>query len=77
MAIEISELDQRQANYKAAVDAWVESIRREEALASVNHDIADVDAWEHADQIEEVARGAAKRAKKSYEDALREKFYQF
>jgi hypothetical protein len=77
MAIEIAELDLMQANYKAAVDAWVEAIRKEEALAMVNHDVSDVDAWEEADQAEDEAREVAKQAKEAYEDALREKFYGF
>jgi outer membrane protein TolC len=77
MAIETAELDQLQADYKAAVDNWIAAIRTEEALASVNHDIADVDAWEHADNAEEEAREKAKDAKLAYEDGLREKFYNF
>ena len=78
MAVEISELDQLQAAYKAAVDAWVEAIRHEEALASVaDHSVADVDAWEAADEAEDEAREKAKEAKQAYEDALREKFFGF
>jgi len=77
MAIEMAELDRLQANYKAAVDAWVAVIREEEALASVNHSVADVDKWEHADDREEEARDKAKDAKAAYEDALREEFFNF
>jgi hypothetical protein len=77
MAVELAELDQLQANYKEAVDEWVAAIREEEALASVNHDIAEVDAWERAGMHEEELRQKAKDAKKLYEDALREKFYHF
>jgi hypothetical protein len=36
------ELDELQAAYKTAVEAWIAAIRKEEALASVAHDIADV-----------------------------------
>ena len=43
MAIEQSELDTMQNNYKAAVDEWVTAIREEEALASTNHSVAEVD----------------------------------
>jgi hypothetical protein len=77
MTIEISELDQMQANYKAAVDVWVATIRAEEALASVNHTVAEVDAWERAASLEDDARSKAKAAKKAYEDALREEFFHF
>jgi hypothetical protein len=77
MAIDISELDQMQSNYKAAVDAWVAAIRQEEALASVNHNVAEVDQWELADDREEVARNKAKAAKTAYESALRQEFFNF
>jgi nicotinamide mononucleotide adenylyltransferase len=77
MAVEVSELDQLQADYKAAVDEWVAAIRHEEALGSVNHDIAEVDEWENAADAEEEARDKAKDAKQAYEDALREKFFHF
>lgn len=78
MAIEISELDELQANYKAAVEEWIAAIRQEENLASVaDHSVADIDAWETADEREEEAREKAKVAKEAYEDALREKFFHF
>jgi hypothetical protein len=77
MAMDISELDQMQSNYKAAVDEWVSAIRQEEALASVNHTVAQVDQWELAGDREEEARNKAKAAKTAYESALRQEFYHF
>jgi hypothetical protein len=77
MAVEISDLDQLQTAYKAAVDQWVSSIREEEALASGDHSETEIDAWEAAGFREEDARNKAKEAKKEYEDALREKFFNF
>jgi hypothetical protein len=78
MAVEISELDQLQQEYKAAVDAWVAAIRHEEELASVaDHSVADIDSWEEATDREDELREAAKDAKRAYEDALREKFFHF
>lgn len=77
MSIAISELDQMQSSYKAAVEEWISAIRQEEALASVNHDVAEVDEWENACFREEEARNKAKAAKKSYEDALRQEFFNF
>jgi hypothetical protein len=77
MVIDISELDQMQSSYKAAVDEWVTAIRQEEALASVNHTVAQVDQWELADDREEVARKKAKAAKTAYESALRQEFFNF
>jgi hypothetical protein len=77
MSIELSELDQMQSNYKAAVEEWIAAIRQEEALASAAHSVAQVDQWEGADFREEDARKKVKSAKKAYEDALREKFFNF
>lgn len=77
MAEDSADLDQMQRKYKAAVEAWVAAIRREEALAMVNHTLAQIDQWEAADDDEEKARSEAKAAKKAYEDALREKFFHF
>jgi len=71
------ELDELQAAYKNAVEAWIAAIRKEEALASVAHEIADVDAWEQAHFEEDAMRTAVKDAKAKYEDALREKFFGF
>jgi Holliday junction resolvasome RuvABC DNA-binding subunit len=77
MAIEISDLDRMQADYKTAVDDWVSAIREEEALASSEHSETEIDAWEATGFREEEARKKAKQAKKEYEDALREKFFNF
>ncbi|WP_260737902.1 hypothetical protein [Tunturiibacter lichenicola] len=77
MTIEVSDLDKMQAAYKEAVDAWVDTIHQEEALASGNHSEAEIDSWEAADFREEDAREKAKEAKKNYEGALREKFFKF
>jgi hypothetical protein len=73
----ISELDQLQSAYKAAVEEWVAAIKQEEALASVNHSVAEVDQWEQAHFNEEAIRGKVKAAKKQYEDALRKEFFGF
>jgi hypothetical protein len=35
-----------QKAYRAAVEEWIAAIKAEEALASVNHSVADVDKWE-------------------------------
>ena len=77
MPVEISQLDELQAAYKTAVEQWIAAIREEEALASVDHSVAEVDAWEAAGFREEDARTGAKHAKLLYEDALREKFFSF
>ena len=74
---DISELDRMQSSYKAAVEEWIDAIRHEEALASVNHTVAEIDQWEAAHFKEDELRGAVKAAKKKYEDALRLKFFNF
>ena len=70
-------LDQMQAAYKAAVEEWIAAIKEEEALASVNHSIAEVDKWEAAHFKEEESREKVNAAKQRYEDALRQKFFGF
>jgi hypothetical protein len=77
MAVETSNLDQMQTAYKAAVERWIAAIREEEALASVDHSEAEIDTWEAAGFREEDARETAKEAKKTYEEALRKKFFDF
>lgn len=71
------ELDLMQGTYRAAVEEWVAAIRREEALASANHSLAQVDLWEQAHDDEELARGVVKSAKAEYEAALRARFFGF
>jgi hypothetical protein len=71
------DLDQMQATYKSAVDEWIAAIKEEEALASVNHTVAEVDKWEGASFREDELRRKVKSAKKHYEDALRAKLFGF
>jgi hypothetical protein len=67
-----------QKAYKTAVEEWIVAIKNEEELVSVApHSIAEVDKWEQAHFDEEDVRKKVKAAKKSYEDALREKFFHF
>jgi hypothetical protein len=71
------DLDELQLAYKNAVEGWIAAIRKEEDLASVNHDVAEVDKWEEAHFEEDEMRSNVKEAKAKYEDALREKFFGF
>jgi energy-converting hydrogenase A subunit M len=70
-------LDELQNAYKAAVEEWVGAIKEEEALASQNHDVAELDKWEQAHMREDELRDKVKAAKKEYEDGLRHKFFGF
>jgi len=74
---DISRLDQMQSDYKAAVEEWIAAIKQEEALASVDHSVAEVDKWELAHFKEDEIRTKVKAAKKRYEDALRKEFFGF
>ena len=77
METDTLDLDQMQSACQAAVEEWIAAIKQEEALASVNHSIAEVDKWEQAHFKEDEIRSKVKAAKGRYEDALREKFYGF
>jgi hypothetical protein len=77
MSDDTAALDRMQAAYQAAVEQWIAAIKEEEALASVNHTVAEVDKWEAAHFKEDGMRSKVKAAKKQYEDALREKFFGF
>ena len=77
MADDIAELDVMQKAYQAAVETWIAAIKQEEALASVNHEVAEVDEWEAAHFKEDEIRNTVLAAKKRYEDALRKKFFGF
>jgi hypothetical protein len=71
------ELDQLRSAYKAAIEEWIAAIKHEEALASVDHSVAEVDQWEAAHFKEDEIRSRVKAAKNQYEDALRQKFFGF
>jgi hypothetical protein len=73
-----SELDQLQSAYKSAVEEWIAAIKQEEALVAVTpHSVAEVDKWEGAHFKEDGIRDKVIELKKQYEDALREKFFNF
>ena len=72
-----SDLDGLRSGYQAAVEEWITAIKQEEALASVDHSVGEVDKWEQAHFREDEIRREVKAAKKKYEAALREKFFGF
>ena len=72
-----TELNDLQSAYKSAVEEWIVTIRKEEALASVDHDLAKIDEWEQAHFDEDEARNKVLAAKKVYEDALRKAIFGF
>jgi hypothetical protein len=66
-----TELDQLRAAYKAAVDAWVNAIRSEEALATPDHSMTAMEKWDTAHFKEQDAQQKAAQACAAYKDALR------
>jgi hypothetical protein len=62
---------------ETAVEKWIAAIKQEEALASHDHSVAEIDQWEEAHFREDEIRGRVKAAKKQYEDALCKKFFGF
>ena len=71
------ELDQLQAGYKEAAENWVVAVRAEEALASGNHNVAELDKWEEAHFHEHRLHREVIYRKRLYEDALRREFFGF
>jgi hypothetical protein len=74
---ERAELLTMQKAYKAAVDEWIAALTAEEELALVDPTTAQVDEWEGAHFKEDEARKRAKQAKKNYENAIRQRLFQF
>jgi hypothetical protein len=72
-----AELSTMLGAYKAAVEEWTTAIREEESLASGDSTVAQVDDWEQAHFKEEEARNKAKKAKKDYENVIRQSLYGF
>ena len=77
METETQELDLLQGKYKVAVEEWVSAIRHDEALASGNHTVAEIDKWEAADLAEDEICSSVKAAKSDYEGGLRKKLFDF
>lgn len=75
MSMNKADLDQSRAAYKQAVDAWVDAIRAEEALATPDHSMTAMEAWDDAGFREQDAQKKAKEARDAYKDGLRKANY--
>lgn len=64
-------LDQLRFAYKKAVDAWVDAIRAEEALATEDHSMVAMERWDDAHFREHDAHLKTTDAREAYKDALR------
>jgi hypothetical protein len=65
------------AEYKQAVDNWVGAIHLEESLATSDHSMQEMEAWDTAGLAIHDAEAAAKKARDAYKNALRRKNYGF
>jgi len=66
-----ADLDQLRSTYKQAVDAWVQAIRAEEALATEDHSMIAMEKWDDAHFREQDAQAKASQAREAYKDQLR------
>jgi hypothetical protein len=65
------DLDELRLVYKKATDAWIDSIRAEEALATTDHSIVAMERWDDAHFREQDARDKYAAALEAYKDSLR------
>ena len=66
-----TDLDQLRIAYKRAGNEWVDTIRAEEALATLDHSMIAMEQWDAAHFEERDANAKATEARESYKDALR------
>jgi hypothetical protein len=71
------DFDQLLTNYRQAIDAWVDAIRAEEALANDDHSMVEMEKWDTAGLHVHDTERAAKKARDLYKNALRKKNYGF
>jgi len=64
-------LDQLRFAYKKAVDEWVDAIRTEETLATLDHSMIAMEKWDEAHFKEHDAHEKATEAREAYKDGLR------
>ena len=69
--------DELLVSYKHAIDAWVNAIHAEEALANDDHSMVEMEKWDTAGLNVHDAELAAKKARDHYKNALRKKNYGF
>ena len=71
------DFDQLLSDYKHAIDAWVDAIHAEEALATPDHSMVAMEHWDTAGLHVHDTELAAKKARDLYKAALRKKNYGF
>jgi hypothetical protein len=75
--MDTTNFEQLLASYHQAVDAWVDAIRAEEALATDDESMVEMEKWDDAGFAVHDAEAAAKKARDLYKSALRKKNYGF
>lgn len=68
-------LDHLRFEYKRAVDAWVNAVRAEEALATPDHSMIAMEDWDAAHFREQDAHEKTHKAREAYKDGLRKANY--
>ncbi len=71
------DFDQLLHDYHQAIDAWVDAIRAEEALATDDHSMVAMEHWDAAGLNVHDTELTAKKARDQYKNALRKKNYGF
>ena len=69
--------DQLLHDYRQAIDAWVNAIHAEEALATNDHSMVAMEQWDTAGLHVHDTELIAKKARDLYKNALRKKNYGF
>ena len=69
--------DELLEQYKHAVDAWIEAIENEEALANEDHSMVEMEKWDTAAASVIDTGAATAKARDNYKNALRKKNYGF
>jgi len=75
--MESIDFDQLLANYRNAVDRWVDAIQAEESLANEDHSMREMELWDDAGFKLHDAEVVAKKAPDAYKNDLRKKNYGF
>lgn len=73
----MEDFDQLLKDYKNAVDGWIQAIRTGESLATDDHSMKQMEAWDTAGLDLHDAELRAKKARDEYKNALRHKNYGF
>ena len=73
----MDDIDGLQANYKQSAEQWIAAIRDEQTLATPDHSMTQMEAWDTADLKVQTAQAAATEARDRYKDALRQTNYSF